>query len=304
MASNNHDIWVLCGPTGVGKTEFSIDLAHSLGAEVICLDAFQIYKGIPILSACPSDSDYQKVDHHLFEFLDPKTNFSLAAYYEKATNLIKSCWKRGVVPLLVGGTGLYLKVLIDGFEQSGKEQDTQLREELNELAETDGRLKVYEILQGINPSRAAELHPNDLKRVIRAIEVGQQSEDGTQRRDDLAEFCPQWNKLCLMQEREILYNGVNLRVKSMIEMGVESEVEALLENGIHEGFTICQAIGFNETREFLRGSIHRKEWIERFQRNTRRFLKRQLTWYRSMKDLQIIWPEQRKQCLQELSSRK
>lgn len=302
MHSDAPEIWVLCGPTGVGKTEYSIALAEKLDAEIICLDAFQIYKGIPILSACPSQSDYEAVPHHMFEFWEPKSNFSVAAYYDQAVKLIKQCWKRGVIPLLVGGTGLYLRILCNGFNQPALHQNLELREELSELARNKGKATVHELLKELNPSRASELHPNDLKRVIRAIEVNLDSSFSTQRRDDLAEFCPKWRKLCLMKEREILYNGVNLRVEAMIAAGVESEIQALLDQDVSETFTICQAIGFSETKEYLSGIINRDEWIEQFQRNTRRFLKRQLTWYRSMTDLELIWPEQRQKCLSEVKS--
>ncbi len=300
MSSESSQIWVLCGPTGIGKTEFSLKLAERIGAEIICLDAFQIYRDIPILAACPSKEDYLSVAHHLFEFVEPEKNFSLAEYYKLSVAKIIDCWNRKVIPLLVGGTGLYLKVLSDGFDQPGLEQIPELRAELELLAEREGRSAVHQILASKNPTRAAALHPNDLKRVIRAIEITSHSRSAKQTRHDLKSFCPRWRKVCLMERREILYNSVNDRVEKMIERGVEAEVETLMRRNIASGFTICQAIGFPETRDFIKGLIPKDEWIERFQRNTRRFLKRQLTWYRSMTDLQIIWQEQRQECLDSL----
>lgn len=300
MSLESPQIWVLCGPTGIGKTEFSLNLAQRIGAEIICLDAFQVYRDIPILSACPSTDEYSKVVHHLFEIIEPVQNFSLAEYYELAIGKIIDCWNRKVIPLLVGGTGLYLKVLSNGFEQPGLEQNPELRAQLQSLAEREGRSAVHKILVDKNPSRASELHPNDLKRVIRAIEIANHSNSAKQTRNDLKSFCPRWRKVCLMEKREILYNGVNCRVEKMIERGVEFEVEAILRRNIKTGYTICQAIGFPETRDYIEGLISRDEWVERFQRNTRRFLKRQLTWYRSMNDLQIIWQEQRQECLDSL----
>ena len=300
MFSESPQIWVLCGPTGIGKTDFSIDLALKLEAEIICLDAFQVYRDIPILSACPTQEEYSAAVHHLYEIIEPDNNFSVAEYYDLATNKIMDCWRRGVTPLLVGGTGLYLKVLSDGFQQSGFDQNLKLREQLQTLAQKEGRSAVYEILVQKNPDRAAELHPNDLKRVIRSIEIADHSGTPEQTRNDLKRFCPIWRKVCLMEEREILYNGVNARVEQMISRGVEAEVEGLLRRNIKSDFTICQAIGFPETRDYIDGLISKVEWIERFQRNTRRFLKRQLTWYRSMKDLEIVWQNQRQECLESL----
>ncbi|MEE2924638.1 MAG: tRNA (adenosine(37)-N6)-dimethylallyltransferase MiaA [bacterium] len=300
MFLESPQIWVLCGPTGVGKTEFSINLALKLGAEIICLDAFQVYRDIPILSACPSQEEYSAVAHHLYEIIEPDRNFSIAEYYDLAVEKIIDCWRRQVTPLLVGGTGLYLKVLYDGFEQRGFEQNPKLREDLQSLAEQEGRSAVYKILVEKNPVRAAELHPNDLKRVIRSIEISDHSDAPKQTRNDLKRFCPMWRKVCLMEEREILYNGVNKRVEKMISRGVEAEVDSLLKRNINDGFTICQAIGFPETRDYIEGLISKADWVERFQRNTRRFLKRQLTWYRSMKDLQLIWQNQRQECLELL----
>ena len=136
--------------------------------------------------------------------------------------------------------------------------------------------------------------------MIRAIEIANHSGATKQTRNDLKRFCPIWRKVCLMEEREILYNGVNARVEQMISRGVEAEVEGLLRRNIKSDFTICQAIGFPETRDYIDGLISKVEWIERFQRNTRRFLKRQLTWYRSMKDLEIVWQNQRQECLELL----
>lgn len=282
------EILVVTGTTCVGKSDFATELAKKRGAEVLCMDAFQIYQKMPILSAAPTLSQRAECPHHLFEFVDPLNNFSIKEYYDKVTDAIKDCWERGVTPLLVGGTGLYLRVLRHGLESSKAEQNPEFREEMESLAQQSGREAVHKLLEEKNSKRSSELHPNDLKRVIRALEIENFSKQGKQTRDELAPFCAHWEIYCLQAGREALYNKMNQRVLQMIDDGVEEEVRNLLALGVCEGMTSYQAIGLKETAQYLRGEIDRERWIEIFMRNTRRFAKRQGTWWRSMQDIQII----------------
>ena len=281
-------IYVVCGPTAVGKSPYAVDLAEELGGEILCMDAFQVYRDMPLLSAAPERSYLEAIPHHLFGILDPLESFSLAQYYKAACEKALDLLSNSIVPIFVGGAGLYLKTLVDGFEGSHAPVHEEFRKELRVRSSEEGSLKLHEELKAVDPEAARRIHPNDEKRLIRALEISKFSTGQKQRVDLLAKICPSWEKLFLNLERQELYNRIGTRVDRMIHDGVEQEIHALLDRGLSPVHTAYHAIGIKETVSYIQGQVDRKEWIETFKRNSCRFSKRQLTWVRSMKDLQSI----------------
>ena len=283
---------VISGPTASGKTRLAVDLAKVLGGEIICADSMQVYKGMEIGTAAPTPQERQSVPHHLFGFLEPGQSFSVADYLVLARAAIEDITERGKLPILCGGTGLYISCLIDGvsFDQSIS-QNPQRREALRALAREKGQGHVWGMLKDVDPRLAETLHPNNLGRVIRAIEVYEAS--GTP--------MSEWQQRALAQQspynfcflalryanRELLYQRIDQRVGLMLEQGLLEEVQALLDKN-PEG-TAMQAIGYKELAGYLSGQQALEEAIEHLQRQTRRYAKRQLTWLR--RDERIHWLE-------------
>jgi tRNA dimethylallyltransferase len=282
-------VTVVCGPTGVGKTAYSLELASKVGAEVICMDAFQLYRELPILSAAPTQEERAKVVHHLFGILDPLDRFSLAQYYQRAAESLKNLVQQGKPVIFVGGAGLYLRVLERGLDCPESEAHPEFRAEKEELAKRFGSEKLHQDLEKLDPVAANRLHPRDTRRIIRALEKVSFSSGPAQRLDLLSVLGLKWRKICFLPEREALYQKLRERVDQMIEAGVEDEVQRLLERGLTTEHTAYQAIGLKETASYLCGSIDKEEWIRLFKRNTCRFAKRQKTWFKSMGNTEYLY---------------
>jgi tRNA dimethylallyltransferase len=280
-------IVAVCGPTASGKSSYALDYCKDIAAEIVCMDAFQVYKNMRILSAGPSDADKRCIPHHLYEFLSPLDSFSAADFYKRAVEVIKEILSRGNTPVLVGGTGLYLRLLQNGLELPLEEPDFKLREELKQEHLERGNLFMHEKLAVLNPKRASQLHPNDVKRVIRALEIELGPPVTIQKVDLLGDLCVEWEKLCILGPRDDIYNKIERRIDSMIFQGLEAEVEHLLSLGVSPSHTSWQALGLKETALYLQGECSRDEWMFLFKRNTRRFAKKQLTWLRSEKGLKF-----------------
>ena len=263
-------------------------LAKERDAVLLCMDAFQVYRDMPILSASPGKEEIQMVPHHLYGILDPLEPFSLSQYYQLACRKAIELHKASKTPIFVGGAGLYMRVLLDGFEESNTAENPEFRHELREISQREGSLVLHRQLQDFDPQAADRIHPNDEKRLIRALEIARFSTGEKQRVDILAEICPRWEKLFLNLEREELYNRIRLRVDRMVRDGVEEEVRALLSKGLNSSHTAYHAIGVKETESYLKGLVSREEWIEIFKRNSCRFAKRQLTWFRSFPGLKHL----------------
>jgi len=285
---DSSEITVVCGPTGVGKTAFSIDLAKKQGAEVVCMDAFQLYRDMPILSAAPTKKETSEITHHLFGILDPLDSFSLAQYYQRAATSLRSVVEESKPAILVGGAGLYLRVLECGLDCPESESHPEFRSEKENFARLHGSQKLHAELMDVDPDTAKKLHPKDLRRIIRALEKATFSQGEKKRLDLLQPLGLKWRKICFLPEREALYEALRNRVDGMIAAGVEAEVQSLLERGIDEGHTAYQAIGLKETAAYLSGEIDKEEWMRLFKRNTCRFAKRQRTWFKSMQNTEYI----------------
>ena len=279
----------IVGPTASGKTSVSIELAKRFGGEIVAADSMQIYKGIHIASAAPDEEEKQGIEHHLFEFLELDRQFSVADYVIKAKKCIEDISNRGKLPIVVGGTGLYISSLLDNTEFQTEETDYILRSELEKLFDQKGAEQMLKDLAEFDPDTAARLHPNNRRRIIRAFEVyrltgktvTEQNEASHNKESNL-------NPLVIgitYDDRELLYKRINLRVDLMCENGLLEEAATTLESDGGKG--AFQAIGHKELQGYLKGECSLEESLELLKQQTRRYAKRQLTWFR--RDERINW---------------
>ncbi len=280
-------VLILLGPTGVGKTGASILLAKALGTEIISADSMQIYKNMDVGTAKPSKEDRRIVRHHMIDVIEPSGSFSAGRYMEEIVPIIDRLHKKGRIPLIVGGTGLYIKAVTRGIF-SGPSADWDLRKELLSLEETmKGALYAY--LEEIDPGAALKIARNDTRRVLRALEVCLKSRERMSLlQETLTKPLPyEFIKMGLTRERKELYRIINERVDAMFRKGLPEEVERLLAMGPDR--TPLQAIGYKELILHLNGTITRQEAVDLIKRNTRRYAKRQFTWFR--KEEGITWTD-------------
>jgi len=283
-------IVALVGPTAVGKTELSLQLAQDLGGEIISADSMQIYKGMDIGTAKASTQEQELIPHHMLDIVDPEEDFSVADYQEQVDELIPEIVERNNLPMLVGGTGLYVKSLIEGFIFPDMETDWDLRDRLEEEAEEHGTEHVHDKLKEIDPKLADKLHPNDLRRVIRGIEVYRKTgKTSTHFKEKAKERPPRYQavKIGLTRDREKLYERINKRVDLMMEEGLLEEVKDLYESGCDLELKSMQALGYKQLINHFEGEYDLEEAIRLIKRDTRHFAKRQLNWF--SRDDEIIW---------------
>lgn len=280
-------IFFLVGPTAIGKSAIAVRLAKKLKCEIISLDSMQIYKGLDILSSKPSERMRKAIAHHLLDIASPNQNFDAALYRKSALRKIGEIHNRGKIPLFTGGTGLYMNVLIDGIfkEVTG---DEELRKKLYAQAKRRGGDYLYRKLEAVDKTAAGKIHPHDLRRIIRALEVYQltgkpiselwKKRSGLSGKYDLKIFG-------LNKDRQDLYNDINARVEKMFQNGLVNEVKKLLKEKL--SLTCVQAIGIKEIRGYLDGVYDLSAAKELLKKNTRNYAKRQLTWFR--KDKRVRW---------------
>lgn len=279
----------IVGPTAVGKTEAAVCIAKKLKAEIISCDSMQIYKGMDIITSKPAPALRAKVPHYLISMLSLTKEYNVSEYRKEALKIIKKIIKRGKLPLFVGGTGLYMSILVDGLFEGGKE-NKEIRARLYKQAEALGSNYLYKKLQDVDPEAAGKIHPNDLKRIVRALEVFKATGKPIsylqkQRKGLAAEY--DVTILCLNMEREILYKRIGERVDKMFESGLLKEVKRLLKSKLSR--TASGAIGIKELKGYFDGLYGLEEAKELMKRNSRVYAKRQLTWFR--KDKRIKWIE-------------
>ena len=283
-------IVALVGPTAVGKTELSLQLAQDLDGEIISADSMQIYKGMDIGTAKASTQERELIPHHMLDIIEPEEEFSVADYQEQVDQLIPEIVERNNLPMLVGGTGLYVKSLIEGFIFPDMETDWDLRDRLEEEAEEHGTEYVHDKLKEIDPKLADKLHPNDLRRVIRGIEVYRKTgKTSTHFKEKAKERPPRYQavKIGLTRDREKLYERINQRVDLMMEEGLFEEVKELYESGCDLELKSMQALGYKQLINHFEGEYDLEEAIRLIKRDTRHFAKRQLNWF--SRDDEIIW---------------
>ena len=283
---------IICvaGPTASGKTSYAIQLAKKLDGEVVSCDSMQIYKYMNIGTAKPTKEEMEGIPHHMMDFVDPRGNYSVADYVKDAKECIADIINRGKMPIVCGGTGLYMDSLISGIEFQGEKIDEKYRAELTEFAEKNGPEALHKILEEADGEAAEKIHPNNVKRVIRALEIIKSTGLTKTEADRCALKEPEYNAeiFAIDMNREVLYDRINRRVDIMMEQGLLTEVEGLLKMGIPKEATAMQAIGYKELISYFDGKCSVEEAIETIKRESRRYAKRQLTWFRRSSGIKWI----------------
>ena len=280
----------ICGPTASGKTALSVELAQRLHTEIISADSMQIYRGMDIGTAKPTEAERCGVPHHLLDICDPGEPFSVARYVELADAAAQDILRRGMIPVVAGGTGLYMDALIECSTFTGDETDLSIREKYQRMAAEQGNIAVHECLRRVDPEGAARLHPNNLKRVIRALEVYEQTGMTLDAFNRLHKRpAPKYQAIKIgvcPAERQVLYERIDKRVDQMLADGLLDETRRLLERGALAG-TAAQAIGYKELLGFLQGEQPLEECVALLKQRSRNYAKRQLTWLK--RDDNIHW---------------
>jgi tRNA dimethylallyltransferase len=280
----------IVGPTATGKTEVGILVAEALSGEIVSADSMQCYRGLDIGTAKPTGEQRARVRHHLVDIIDPDTPFSVAGYQERARAAIEGIHQRGRLPILVGGSGLYVRAAIDGLGFPMAPPDPELRRRLAAEAREHGLAVLCARLAAADPKAAARIHANDEKRIIRALEVLEQTGVPISRLQELdRQQQARYNtrQFGLTLPREEMYRRIETRVDEMIRGGLVEEVKRLLDRGYDERLVPMKGLGYAQIIPLVRGECSRDEAVGRLKRDTRRFAKRQLTWFRA--DSRIEW---------------
>lgn len=292
-----NSVIVIAGPTASGKSAVAIETAKKLNTEIISADSMQIYKGLDIGTAKVTEAETDGIIHHMIDIIEADCPFNVNDYSNMATEIIEKIHQKGKIPIIAGGTGLYINSVIYNFNLQKAESDELLREELTEMYEKNGGEYMLSLLREFDPETADRLHPNNHRRIIRAIEMYKTS--GITMSEQLEITKKTKNKFnvkffVLNTDREILYDRINRRVDKMLENGLLNEVDSLLEKGIPEDTTSMQAIGYKEILLYKKGLITLEEAIDKIKMESRRYAKRQLTWFR--RNEEAIWIDTRDFC--------
>lgn len=283
---------ILTGPTAAGKTKLSIALAKAVNGEIISADSMQVYRHMDIGSAKIRPEEMQGIKHYLVDILEPTQDFNIVLFQKYAKQAISEIYEKGKIPIIVGGTGFYIQSVLYNIDFHESSEDTALRTELEQLARGKGAEYLHNILEECDPKAAQEIHANNVKRVIRAIEFYRQtgqkiSEHNEAEREKKSAYDSRY--FVLTDKRERLYEKIDKRVDQMIEEGLVDEVRRLMEMGCRRDSTAMQGLGYKEIISYLAGEITLEEAVYIIKRDTRHFAKRQLTWFRRERD--VIWIE-------------
>ncbi|GAE34694.1 tRNA (adenosine(37)-N6)-dimethylallyltransferase MiaA [Halalkalibacter akibai] len=273
---------VIVGPTAVGKTALGVKLAQKYGGEIISGDSMQVYKEMDIGTAKVTEEEQEGVPHYLIDIKNPNESFSVAEFQERCVPLITNINRNKKIPLLVGGTGLYVNAIIKQYQFEAMPTDETYRQELEQLATSVGNHELHNMLEKVDPQAAKSIHPNNLRRVIRALEVTKATgiPFSKQQTAEDSESPYDYVMIGLTMDRQKLYERIDDRVDLMMEQGLIKEVKFLYERGIRDCQSV-QAIGYKEIYEFLEGSATLEEAVDKLKQNSRRYAKRQLTWFRN-----------------------
>lgn len=287
--SEQSPVIILVGPTAVGKTSASIPLAQRLGAEIISADSRQIYKYMSIGTAKPTPEEMQDIPHHLVDTLDPNKKYTAGQFARDAGRIIDELYARGKQPLVVGGAGLYIKALTQGLFDK-KSTDKKVRRDLQQQVDTDGIQGLYEEFRRVDPAYASEVHINDEKKIIRALEIYRVTGEPPSKHFAQAEHSGldhPCHLFGLKMDRKRLYDRINRRVELMIEHGLVEEVKGLLAKGYTGNENALQTVGYREIFAYLAGELSLDEAVNQIQTNTRQYAKRQMTWFRNQHE--VTW---------------
>ena len=281
---------VLMGPTASGKTSMAVEICKKYGGEVVTADSMQVYKFMDIGTAKPTVEEMQGIKHHMIDLVDPTENFSLADYVKEAKKVIEDIHSRGKLPVLAGGTGLYIDTLTENVELSHGDKDDALRAELSELAEKEGEDRLFELLREIDPASCETIHKNNVKRVIRAIEFYKTTgiRQSQHIKNTIRNSPYNMAKICLTWDRDILYERINKRVDIMFEAGLAEEVEKVRNMGVSMSNTSMQGIGYKEVFPYLDGKLSLEETKDIIKQGTRRYAKRQITWFKREENTSFV----------------
>ena len=286
MDKTDRKIIIIVGPTAVGKTEYAIKAAQDFNGEIVSADSMQLYKLMDIGSAKPTPEEQAAARHYLVDEIDPRYDFSVAEYSRLAKKYINTIFDKGKLPIVSGGTGLYVNSLIYDMDFSSAPRDTEERERLRAFLAENGPEKLHELLRDADPAAAKRIHPNNTKKVIRAIEAARSGnpipafEESFRKTKDY-----DYLLIGLDRDRQELYDRINLRVDIMLDAGLEDEIKELMNLGLSSDNISMKGIGYKEMIAYLNGEYSRDEAVELVKRNSRRYAKRQLTWFRRYNDI-------------------
>lgn len=281
---------ILTGPTAVGKTKASIGLAKAVDGEIISADSMQVYRHMDIGSAKIKPEEMEGIPHHLIDVLEPDDEFHVVKFKQLAKKAMREIWERGHIPIVTGGTGFYIQALLYDIDFDENEKEDACRKELEAYAKEHGAEALHEKLAFVDPASAEMIHPNNIKRVIRALEFYEQtgkriSEHNETQRQRESPYA--FAYFVLTDDRAHLYERINRRVDQMIEEGLVNEVQALKDKGYTKQLVSMQGLGYKEILDYLDGNCTLEEAIYTIKRDTRHFAKRQLTWFKRERD--VIW---------------
>ena len=282
---------ILTGPTAVGKTELSIALAKSIGGEIISADSMQVYKYMDIGTAKIRSEEMDGVPHHLIDILEPDVAFNVAMFKDLAKSSVEDIYSRGRIPILVGGTGFYIQALLYDIDFSEEDSDSSIRKELETLVEIKGAAFLHEKLREVDPESAEQIHANNVKRVIRALEYYQLHGEkiSTHNETERHKESPyDFLYFVLTHDRQVLYERIEKRIDQMIDHGLISEVDNLLKKGYDSSLVSMQGLGYKELIPYLQKKCTLDEAIYVLKRDTRHFAKRQLTWFRRERNVRWL----------------
>ena len=296
--SDKIKIAAIVGPTASGKTALSIALAKLFDGEIVSCDSMQVYKYMNIGTAKPTPEEMDGVPHHLIDIAEPDIVYSCAEYVSDAKKAINDIVSRGKLPIFCGGTGLYLDSLLRGGSFEVTDTDDEYRQELTKLAEQNGNIFVHDMLKEIDPESATAIHPNNVKRVIRALEIYKTTGKTKTERDARSrESSSEYDALVIglrYDDRGVLYERIDKRVDLMLQMGLEDEIRELLRMGVFESSgTATQAIGYKELLGYIKGETTYEEAVDTLKQSTRRYAKRQLTWFSNHSN--VTWIDVKKE---------
>jgi len=282
-------ILVVLGPTSIGKTKVSIDIAKRLNSEIISTDSMQIYKKMDIGTAKINEKEKEGIKHHMIDLIDPKEEFSVYDYQNLSLEIIDKLLAENKTPILVGGSGLYINSILYDLDFNKVSSDEKVRNKYYGLKEKKGKMFLYSLLEEKDKEAAKKIHPNNVKRVVRALEVLEVTGKKYSQNNNFRKYSEKYNFIIIGLEmnRELLYNRINLRVERMIEEGLINEVEELYNEGYDKSYQSMQAIGYKEIIDYIEGNTTKEEAVRLIKRNTRRFAKRQITWFKP--DDRIKW---------------
>ncbi len=282
---------IIAGPTASGKTALAVRLAAAIGGEVVSADSMQIYDGVSVGTACPTTEEMRGVPHHLLSFVPLQEKYSVAQYLGDAHRVFQEVYDRGVTPVMCGGTGLYIQSFIENRQLFEEEPNPELRRQYTAIAETQGPEVLLERLRTVDPTTAERLHPNDLHRIVRALEVYDTTGRTITEQTALSLSVPSPYTPCLFvldfHDRQKLYDRINRRVDIMLENGLLDEAKRVLRT--NPDATVTQAIGYKEFAAYFDGEISLDEAADRLRQQTRRYAKRQLSWFRRMSNIHTLW---------------